>query len=60
MTQSVQELLDNFDRLPILGDALEEAGCLDEQLLTHCRDRAITHVPGCWLIRELVEAVNRV
>lgn len=27
-----------FDRLPILADALEEAGCDDRELLTDCRD----------------------
>src|SRR4051794_13302559 len=26
-----------FDRLPVLADALEEAGCADEQILGHCR-----------------------
>jgi hypothetical protein len=26
-----------FDRLPILGDALEEAGCADDVVLGHCR-----------------------
>ncbi len=36
-----------FDRLPILADALEEAGCTSEHLLTHCR-RPGGHVKGCW------------
>lgn len=26
-----------FDRLPILADALEEAGCTEEEVLRHCR-----------------------
>jgi hypothetical protein len=39
----------NFADLPILADALEEAGCTDEELLGHCRaDRP--HVPGCWAL----------
>jgi hypothetical protein len=38
-----------FDRLPILGDALEEAGCTDESVLAHCRQPA-GHVRGCWLV----------
>jgi hypothetical protein len=38
-----------FDRLPILADALEEAGCDDEAVLSHCRqDRE--HARGCWVV----------
>jgi hypothetical protein len=36
-----------FDRLPVLADALEEAGCQDADLLGHCRG-AGPHVRGCW------------
>jgi hypothetical protein len=43
-----------FDHLPVLGDALEEAGCTDEELLGHCR-RPGAHVRGCWLLDLLVE-----
>jgi hypothetical protein len=38
-----------FDRLPILADALEEAGCTDADILNHCR-RPGEHVRGCWAI----------
>jgi hypothetical protein len=38
-----------FERLPILADALEEAGCTDAQILHHCRQSA-GHVRGCWVI----------
>jgi hypothetical protein len=38
-----------FDDLPILADALEEAGCIDQTLLAHCRSPAV-HVRGCWAI----------
>jgi hypothetical protein len=34
-------------RLAILGDALEEAGCCDEQVLAHLRSPG-PHVLGCW------------
>jgi hypothetical protein len=38
-----------FDRLPILGDALEDAGCQSADILTHCRSQE-PHVRGCWVI----------
>jgi hypothetical protein len=38
-----------FDRLPVLADALEEAGCHDEHILGHCRGPG-PHVRGCWLV----------
>jgi hypothetical protein len=38
-----------FDRLGILADALEDAGCTDAVILNHCREPG-THVRGCWLI----------
>jgi hypothetical protein len=36
-----------FDRLPVLADALEEAGCDDEGILGHLR-QAGAHTRGCW------------
>jgi hypothetical protein len=39
----------NFADMPILADALEDAGCTDEYLLRHCRETR-THVPGCWAL----------
>jgi hypothetical protein len=38
-----------FNILPILADALEEAGCDDERVLAHCRDER-PHVLGCWVV----------
>ncbi|MBY0522733.1 MAG: hypothetical protein K2R98_05020 [Gemmataceae bacterium] len=38
-----------FDRLPILADALEDAGCSDADILTHCRQPG-EHVRGCWAL----------
>jgi hypothetical protein len=37
-----------FDCLPILGDALEDAGC-DEAILNHLRQPG-SHVRGCWVL----------
>jgi hypothetical protein len=38
-----------FDRLPILVDALEDAGCTDPNILDHCR-ASNQHVRGCWVV----------
>ena len=38
-----------FDRLPILADALEDAGCDNADLLAHCRSDG-EHVRGCWVV----------
>jgi hypothetical protein len=38
-----------FADLPLLADALEEAGCDDAFLLHHCR-QAGGHVRGCWAV----------
>jgi len=38
-----------FDRLPLLADALMDAGCADEQVLGHCRGDG-PHARGCWVV----------
>jgi hypothetical protein len=38
-----------FDGMPILADALEDAGCSDEALLSHLRGSG-PHVRGCWAL----------
>jgi hypothetical protein len=38
-----------FGAMPILADALQDAGCEDEQVLNHCRDANAVHVRGCWV-----------
>ena len=43
-----------FDELPILADALEDAGCTNEDILNHCRG-AGPHVRGCWVLDLLLE-----
>jgi hypothetical protein len=46
----------SFDLLPILADALEDAGCDQTDLVAHCRS-AGAHVRGCWLV-DLVRSVD--
>jgi hypothetical protein len=36
-------------RLPVLADALEDAGCTDADILAHCRGPG-PHVRGCWVV----------
>jgi hypothetical protein len=38
-----------FGRLPILADALLDAGCDNEELIAHCRSEG-PHVRGCWAV----------
>jgi hypothetical protein len=38
-----------FERLPLLADALMDAGCGDEPVLAHCRSEG-PHVRGCWVV----------
>src|SRR5262249_47479988 len=39
----------DFTGLPILADALEDAGCADSALLSHLRS-PVPHVRGCWAL----------
>jgi hypothetical protein len=38
-----------FDRLPVLADALADAGCDSEEIIAHCRSDG-PHVRGCWVV----------
>jgi hypothetical protein len=38
-----------FSRMPILADALMDAGCEDETVIEHCRGDG-PHVRGCWVV----------
>ena len=38
-----------FDRLPVLADALDDAGCANADLLAHLRGPG-PHVRGCWAV----------
>ncbi len=39
----------DFSAMPILADALQDAGCDNPDILSHCRDTSLTHVRGCWV-----------
>ena len=43
-----------FDRLPILADALEAAGCTNPDILTHCRSDG-PHAKGCWVVDMILD-----
>jgi hypothetical protein len=48
---------DAFDALPILADALQEAGCDDSLLLEHlqmCPD----HTPSCWVVEMILQGAS--
>ena len=49
LAQSMYDSRD-FVAMPILADALEEAGCRQEEILGHCRGESATHVRGCWVV----------
>ena len=38
-----------FDRMPILADALQDAGCDNDDILNHCR-AGTPHARGCWVV----------
>ncbi|MBN9522045.1 hypothetical protein J0H58_26605 [bacterium] len=37
----------DFAAMPVLADALDDAGCADADVLAHCRS-AGPHARGCW------------
>ncbi len=43
-----------YDRLLILADALEEAGCTEAAILNHCRQPG-EHARGCWVLDLLLK-----
>jgi hypothetical protein len=40
----------DFSAMPILADALQDAGCNSDDILNHCRDANQVHVRGCWVV----------
>ena len=51
IARMARTMYDNRDyaSLPILGDALEEAGCSDPTIIEHCRGPG-PHYLGCWVL----------
>ena len=39
----------DFCTMPILSDALQDAGCENEDIMNHCRSEG-PHVRGCWVV----------
>jgi hypothetical protein len=54
--QLARQMVDanDFSAMPILADALEDAGCGDEEVLAHCRGPG-PHVRGCWVVDLVLE-----
>jgi hypothetical protein len=48
VAQAMYESRD-FAAMPILADALEDAGCDSPDVLAHCRGDG-PHVRGCWVV----------
>ena len=40
----------DFSGMPVLADALEDAGCSEPAVLGHCRDPKGLHARGCWVV----------
>jgi hypothetical protein len=50
----------DFSAMPILADALQDAGCITADVLTHCRDANAKHVRGCWVVDDVLGKGKRV
>lgn len=55
IARMVKAIVDNkdFAHLPVLADALEEAGCTNTLILNHCRQPG-RHYYGCWFLDECI------
>ncbi|MBI1914454.1 MAG: hypothetical protein HYS12_06905 [Planctomycetes bacterium] len=54
MARAIYEGRD-FGDVPLLGDALEEGGCANDEILSHCRGPGL-HTRGCWVLDLLLGA----
>ena len=41
--------------MPVLADALEDAGCDNQDMVRHCREQGSVHTPGCWVLDLLLQ-----
>lgn len=48
----------DYSRMPMLADALEEAGCTDSNVVGHLRTGR-GHVRGCWVLDGLLTSADR-
>lgn len=48
LAQQMYEARD-FGPMPVLADALDDAGCANAEILAHCRGPG-PHVRGCWVV----------
>src|SRR5688500_7960235 len=39
-----------FSAMPVLADALQDAGRDNDDVLNHCHDPKQVHVRGCWVV----------
>jgi hypothetical protein len=49
MAETLYESRD-FSAMPILADALQDAGCDSDDVLNHCRNESQPHTRGCWVV----------
>jgi hypothetical protein len=52
MARGMYETRD-FSAMPIVADALEDAGCEDADILDHCRGGS-AHIRGCWVVDRIL------
>jgi len=48
----------DFSPMPLLADALQDAGCSNEHVVNHCRSPG-PHIRGCWVIEGLLRKMQR-
>jgi hypothetical protein len=48
---------EDYSVMPILADALQEAGCDNQDILKHCRSTTSQHLRGCWVLDLILDKV---